>query len=224
MLAKRARELAPENPLVKQLLWQSRFVSRTQRNDSLNDDKEKGLGRRWTASSSRPMPFDDREPYVMPDAKKWDELTKSRSQRLAERRSSRTEREMEIERKLKTPVMLKFHDRPLSEVVKHLAKLADVNLHLDAKGLDEEGVSSDTPVTIDLTQEISLKSALNLILEPLHLSYVIKDEVLKITSEQLRDGEVYPADLQRGRPGDSDSELRAQRSHGPGRRSARATT
>ena len=36
-----------------------------------------------------------------------------------------------------------------------------------------------------------LKSALNLILEPLHLSYVIKDEVLKITSEQMRDGEVY---------------------------------
>ena len=28
-------------------------------------------------------------------------------------------------------------------------------------------------------------------LEPLHLSYVIKDEVLKITSEQLRDGETY---------------------------------
>src|SRR5690606_26313622 len=34
-------------------------------------------------------------------------------------------------------------------------------------------------------------SALNLILEPLHLSYVVKDEVLKITSEQLRDTETY---------------------------------
>ena len=50
--------------------------------------------------------------------------------------------------------------------------------------------SSDTPVTIDLSQEISLKSALSLILEPLHLGYVIKDEVLKITSEQLKEGEV----------------------------------
>ena len=43
-----------------------------------------------------------------------------------------------------------------------------------------------------MSKEISLKSALNLILEPLHLSYVVKDEVLKITSEQLRDGEIYP--------------------------------
>jgi general secretion pathway protein D len=56
--------------------------------------------------------------------------------------------------------------------------------------LAEEAVTSDTPVTINLNQEISLKSALNLILEPLHLSYVIKDEVLKITSEHLREGEV----------------------------------
>ena len=37
-----------------------------------------------------------------------------------------------------------------------------------------------------------MKSALNLILEPLHLSYVVKNEVLNITSEQLRDSEVYP--------------------------------
>ena len=49
-------------------------------------------------------------------------------------------------------------------------------------------MTSDTPVTINLRSEITLKSALNLILEPLHLSYVIKDEVLKITSEQMRDG------------------------------------
>ena len=85
----------------------------------------------------------------------------------------------------------KFRNRPLAEVVEQLGKLAAVNVHLDSKGLDEEGVASDTPVTIDLTLDISLKSALHLILEPLHLSYVIKDEVLKITSEQLRDGETY---------------------------------
>ena len=52
-------------------------------------------------------------------------------------------------------------------------------------------MTTETPVTIDLQNEIMLKSALNLILEPLHLSYVIKDEVLKITSEQMRDDQVY---------------------------------
>ncbi len=49
----------------------------------------------------------------------------------------------------------------------------------------------DTPVTIRLNQQISLRSALNLVLAPLRLSYVIQDEVLRVTSEQTRDSNVY---------------------------------
>ncbi|CAN0337502.1 unnamed protein product, partial [Ectocarpus sp. 4 AP-2014] len=48
-----------------------------------------------------------------------------------------------------------------------------------------------TPVSIALNNEISLKSALNLILAPLNLAYTIKDEVLMVTSEALREGDVY---------------------------------
>ena len=191
VLAKRARELDPENPLVRQLMWNSRFVIRNQRNQDLIDNRENGVWSALDSVETSSIPFDDREPYVMPDAKRWEDLTKSRSRLMAEGRSRLTERELEIQKKLRTPVLLQFRETPLSEVLDHLAKLAAVNLHLDEKGLEEEGVSSDTPVTIDLTQEISLKSALNLILEPKHLSYVIRDEVLKITSEQLRDGETY---------------------------------
>ena len=139
------------------------------------------------------MPFNDMNPYVMPDAKTWDDLTKNRAKlSQAEHRRNLTEREIEIQKKLKTPVSLQFDRAPLSKVMDYLGKMADVNLHLDPQGLAEEGVTTDTPVTIDLRHEIMLKSALNLILEPLHLSYVIKDEVLKITSEQMRDGQVYP--------------------------------
>jgi general secretion pathway protein D len=193
VLARRARELDPDNPVVQQLIWNSKFWSRTQRNQGIKDDKEQAI---WETLNDveRSIISDvgDDVPYRMPDAKKWADLTKSRSKQLAEQRSRRTERELEIERSLKTPVSCKFRARPLAEVLDQLGKLAAVNVHLDAKGLDEEGVTSDTPVTIDLTHDISLKSALHLILEPLHLSYVIKDEVLKITSEQLRDGEIYP--------------------------------
>ncbi len=191
VLAKRARELAPQNPLVRQLMWQSRFAIRTMKNQDLKDAKEDGNWQQWNSLEESAIGFNDNEPYRMPDAKTWEQLTKSRKQLEAEGRSRLTERELEIERKLKTPVLLKFRDTPLSEVLNHLATLAGVNLHMDEKGLEEEGVSSDTPVTIDLTDEIMLKSALNLILEPKHLSYVIQNEVLKITSEQLRDGVVY---------------------------------
>ena len=192
VLAKRARELDPQNPVVKQLMWQNRFLSRTQRNQKLIDDKEKANWDTLQSVEEAAIAYDDREPIQMPDAKKWADLTNSRKKQMADRRSRRSERELDIERKLKTPVSLKFRSRPLSEVIEHLGKLTSVGLHLDPKGLDEEGVTSDTTVTIDLTNDISLKSALNLILEPLHLSYVIKNEVLLITSEQLRDTETYP--------------------------------
>ena len=129
----------------------------------------------------------------------------------------KSEREIEIQKKLRTPVSLQFTNAPLSQVMNYLAKLAEVNLHLDPTGLTEEGVTNDTPVTINLPSEIMLKSALNLILEPLHLSYVIKDEVLKVTSEQMRDVQVYTQCVSRRRPGDSDSELRGHVANGPGR-------
>ncbi|REK17213.1 MAG: general secretion pathway protein GspD [Planctomycetota bacterium] len=188
VLAKRARELAPDNPIVKQLIWQSKFVKRTQRNRAIGDAKESGYWAAMTSVEQSAEPFDDNNPYRFGDAKKWEDLTKSRGEMMSERKSRRSERELEIEAKLRTPVSLKFRERPLSEVLEHLATLAAVNLYVDPLGLEDEGVGSDTPVTIDLTQEITLKSALTLILEPLHLSYVIQNEVLKVTSEQLCDG------------------------------------
>ncbi len=191
VVAKRAAELDPDNPVVRQLVFQSKFVRRFYNNLAVSDAKERGFIDQLGNVDEAAIPFDDNIPFVFPDAKEWQQLTKSRAKLMSEKRRRRSPREIEIEQKLRTPVSLKFQNAPLSRVLEYLAKLAEVNLHVDPQGLAEEGVTSDTPVTINLSQEISLKSALNLILQPLHLSYVIKDEVLKITSEQLRDGEVY---------------------------------
>jgi general secretion pathway protein D len=70
--------------------------------------------------------------------------------------------------------------------------MAGVNVFLDPQGMHAEGITTDEPVSINLTQPISLRSALNLVLEPLHLSYVIQNEVLRVTSEQTRNANTYP--------------------------------
>ena len=72
-----------------------------------------------------------------------------------------------------------------------LAKLVNVNIHLDEEGLQQEGFSPETPVTLELASDIQLKSYLNLILEKHHLCYIIKNEVLNITSETKKDAHVY---------------------------------
>jgi general secretion pathway protein D len=193
VVAKRAYELAPNEPIVRQLMQNAKFVRSYMNNQDFREAKERGVYDALASSERSAIPFDDSIPIQFPDYKSWNALTKVRRDGLEkDALRQRSEREVEIQRKLRTPVSLQFHDAPLAEVMNYLARLGQVNLHLDPQGLAEEGVTSNTPVTIDLSQDISLKSALNLILEPLHLSYVIKDEVLKITSEQLRDGHVYP--------------------------------
>ena len=191
VVAKRAAELDPENPLVQQLLHGSKIIRRHYNNLALRSAKEQGLLDTLEAVDFSSIPFNDLDPYRFGDPKTWEELSTFRSRLMRDQGRQRTEKELEIERKLRSPVSLAFADRPLGEVLDHLARQTGVNLYLDPLGLAEEGITSDTAVSIDIRQDIMLKSALNLILEPLHLSYVIKDEVLKITSEQLRDTEVY---------------------------------
>ena len=88
-------------------------------------------------------------------------------------------------------MLLKYNQRPLSEVLGDLAKLANISIYLDPQGMAAEGVTTDTPVTINFSNEVSLKSALLLILEPLRMNYVINNDVLKITSGELTNGKVY---------------------------------
>ena len=191
VVARRAAELAPEEPVVLQLQAQAKFVMRMHNNGRIMAESEDGVVGAIASVEKSGAPFDDSEPYRMPNATDWERLTTIR--RSLRRDSGRlTPKELEIQQKLKTPVSLSFNQEPLSSALDTLERLTQVNLHLDPRGLAEEGIDPSTPVTIKLSQEIQLKSALNLILEPLHLGYVIRDEVLLITSEQLKDGVVYP--------------------------------
>ena len=191
VVAKRVQEISPDEPIVKQLQWQAKFARRLANVRQIESDKENGFVEQLNSVEASAVGFDDNKPIQFADIREWEKLSKSPFRRKIDGRARRSEKEIEIEKSLRTPVSLKFQDAPLSEVMDHLKTLAGVNIHLDPRGLAAEGVTTDMPVNIDLSEPISLRSALNLILEPLHLSYVVKNEVLNVTSEQLRDGEVY---------------------------------
>lgn len=188
VVAKRAVEMAPHEAVAKQILVQSRLIRQHNNQMDIQSQKEDGFLDVLANVDRSSIPND--KDIEFGDPKKWADMTARRGKLLRENRK-RSAKEIEIDQKLKTPVSLEFHEAPLSQVIDSLAKLAQINVHLDPQGLAEEGVNSDTPVTIDLSQPISLKSALSLILQPLRLAHVVKHEVLMITSEALRGGEVY---------------------------------
>jgi len=189
VLAKRATELDPDNPVVVQLNVMAKMVSRVAQNQQVQDRQEEGFWTTMEEVDKSAIPFSGE--YQMPEAKKWSEISKSKFRQQHEGQLHRSAKEQEIEQRLTTPVALKFEKRPLAEVIEYLGKIAQVPTYLDPQGLQAEGVGSDTPISIDLSQDISLKSALKLILEPLRLTYVIKDEVLKVTSEDVKRGQLY---------------------------------
>ncbi|MGI9458052.1 MAG: hypothetical protein ACR2NU_15915, partial [Aeoliella sp.] len=188
-VALRLREIAPNEPVVGQIWETAKLIRRQFLNSDVAQRKEEG---NWQAgldilNSSVATTYDGHESVYPKD---WGPLTKNRGP-SAERNRRRSERELQIEQNLRKPVLIRYQNEPLSAVIDDLSKATGVNMVLDPRGLGQEAVSSDTRVSLNINSEISLKSALNLILEPLHLSYVVKDEVLKITSEQIGEGETY---------------------------------
>src|SRR5205823_7245914 len=59
--------------------------------------------------------------------------------------------------------------------------MSGVNVVPKVGALEEEGVTLDRPLTMKL-EGVSLKSALNLLLSQVHLVWVVKDEVLQVTT------------------------------------------
>ena len=80
-----------------------------------------------------------------------------------------------------------------------IEKTFDVPVAIDTLALEDAALDSETPVTVHVSG-ITLRSAVRLLLEPLQLTYVVRDDTLQITTVEeaehaIRTG-VYPvADL-----------------------------
>jgi len=189
IVAKRAYDMAPDEPVAQQIWESAKFIRRSMLNREIAQISEAGVYNTFAdiAMVSADALSKQNDPITYGES--WLDMTKKRKG-STDRSSQRTATELEIQRKLRTPILPRYDNMPLAEVMQSLSELTGVNIFLDPRGLGQEGVRTDTTVSLDLSQEISLDSALSLILTPLHLTFMIKDEVLKVTSEQLRDGEV----------------------------------
>jgi len=84
---------------------------------------------------------------------------------------------------LRSLTAVDFVDTPLSEAADSLGRAHGITIRLDTRALEDVSLETDTPVSASL-RGVSLKSALRLILEQLDLTYVIRDEVLMITTPE----------------------------------------
>ena len=74
-------------------------------------------------------------------------------------------------------------DVPLSDLLTQLQGEYQIQIQMDRTALEEAGIGTDAPVTKNL-HNISLRSALRLTFESLDLTWIIRDEVLMITTKE----------------------------------------
>jgi cell division septum initiation protein DivIVA len=89
--------------------------------------------------------------------------------------------EDEIRRVLAEPTQIEIVDMPLRDVMRHLSDLHKIQILSDVKALEDVGASSDTQITFHV-KNISLESALDLMLKDHDLTWIIQNGVLQITS------------------------------------------
>ncbi len=128
------------------------------------------------------VPFPDEPPIRWPPAEVWKALTERRRKWASVDLHRASPAEERIQAALKETVEdLEFVDMPLSEAMDFIADLHNITILIEEQALQDEGLSSQEPVNATLSG-ITLRSALKIILEPLGLTYVIEDEVMKITT------------------------------------------
>ena len=167
-------------------------------NQTIRAARAKGYIRSLLQVELAAIPIPDEPPIVYPEASVWEELTNRRKKYQAVDLKSQGEAELRITEALQGPLTsigLDFTETPLEEVVEFLRSEYQIEIQLDTPSLDELGIGPDEPITVNL-RNVSLRSALRFMLKQLELTYIIKDEVLQITTEEAAELEltvkVYP--------------------------------
>src|SRR5262245_36726986 len=91
-------------------------------------------------------------------------------------------REASIRAALDQTTDIKFTEKPFSGVIDDLKQRHAIEIQLDHRALDDASIPRDTPITKSI-KGVTLRSALNILLDDLDLTYVVQNGVLKITTD-----------------------------------------
>ena len=129
------------------------------------------------------VPFPDEPPIVWPSPERWQWITENRRKWKSVDLKSYSKKEEKIVRELDKPTTFDFTDESLDGVRDTIMERHGFDIVIDKVKLEEESVATDaTDITLKVS-EISLKNALKLLLDSKNLTYVIENEVMKITTK-----------------------------------------
>ena len=196
-IAMPAKVLLPFDGTPVSASWHARFQRHIRGLEKFRDLRHKNFADVMYEVEEALIPFAAGDsPFKYPEAEFWHRISIERKKRygnVATQGMSKTEQE--ISENLNGTDDFVFFDVPLQEALNQISNKNGIPIYVVEDAMLEAGVDSATPVSIDLKQ-MTIKTGLRLMLENLGLTYVIKDDVLKITTKELAENEmitlIYP--------------------------------
>ena len=183
-----AKQLDPDNPAVGALAEMARLSRRVKDAERIKADKE-AMFREGLNNAERVGQVVD---IGNPVAIQLEASLRARGRGAnSDYIRSRSPAEYEIEVKLEKPISIEFSQTPLDQAVKNLQDLTGLPLVIDYASLDSEGLSAVKPITVKPGKAVAAKHILSFTLEQAGLSYVVENELVKITSTRKAKGRLY---------------------------------
>jgi hypothetical protein len=173
---RKARDLAaqyPDNPAAK-VMGTNAFLNARIREarDLLSDlDRRSQYAMNEVTRSSMPSNGD-----VEFDKKRWGEISKARKSEPL------SEKEKALLAALNKMVQPNFRNTKLEDALDTISQLTGQTIILDKKGLEDVNTSAETLINFSLPREVTVRTVLRKLLKDNDLTYVIKDEVIYVTS------------------------------------------
>ena len=127
------------------------------------------------------VPFPDEPPVRWPRPEVWKALSERRKQYASVDLHKSSAAEKRIVQALDQETSINFTETPLTDAIQFLAQRHEIPILLDP-AVEVAGTPPDSPISVPPLGGIPLRSALNIILKPLNLTYVIQDNVMYITT------------------------------------------
>jgi type II secretory pathway component GspD/PulD (secretin) len=188
LVALKVKELDPDNPFAVSAITMAKFHRHHDEYESDKADKDEAFLRTMhDLDKINPDAISNDITFTKDQARR--ETIRNRKSLEGYSLSHKTTAEQIIERKLTEPSLLSYVNVPLGDVIKDIRGEHGLNIYVDDRALADKNITLDVPVTIQL-DNIRLESGLKLLLNTVHLTYVITDDVLKITTEDQARGKL----------------------------------
>jgi hypothetical protein len=182
------RTMLPYDGTPTAAVWKSRILRQYRGLEKFRDLRHKNFADVMYENEEALIPFPGGDsPIRYPEAEFWHRITVERKKYVLDLGNNPAEQKIIDE--LDTETRMTFFDTPLKDVIDTIKGQHNIPIIIDERALTEVGLDSNTVVNIDL-KGISLRSGLKLMLNSLQLTYVINDEVLKITTPEAAENEL----------------------------------